>query len=606
MWPSLRRAARSKNVSHVFPVCSGSMDSKLTGGGLRDSGCQLLSQVLPLGYPESVFPTIRRFSADSRERLTNSKLCDELPGHEAADQPDHNFDHNDEPSHANVTVEASKKPSGTKASISRSWSSNMDHGADLKSRHRTHRPYLFQPVLDTPSDALVTMLDRWIGDGNQLEINEVLLVLFHLKKQKLYGKALKFLGWIEGRKLLKFEEREYACLLDLTARNSGIEKAQKYLARVPKPFRNELLYETLLVSCVRVSDIQKAEEVFREIRNLSLPLTVSACNQMILLYKRVARNKVIDILMLMEKENIKPSPFTYKLIIDLKGRSNDMSGVELVLNEMKASGVELDFATRSMVARFYIYGGLTEKAEAVIREMEMGYIKDKRHAIRSLLHLYADLSKPGEVARIWKLCTEPNREDFLAAIEAWGKLGCIEQAEKTFEAMLETTRKVSSRYYNVMLSVYAENKLMAKGKEFVERMSSDGCPNSPVTWEVLIKLYVNSGEVGKADSFLLKVTEENPDRRPTYGSYIYLLRAYAENGDIHNAEKIFDRLKKVDYPGRKPPYDMLLEAYVNAKVRPHGFRERMRADGVHPVKIVIERLKFLDQLPKGGVPELEG
>uniref|UniRef100_A0ACD5TD62 Uncharacterized protein n=1 Tax=Avena sativa TaxID=4498 RepID=A0ACD5TD62_AVESA len=598
MWPSLRRAVRSKNVSHVFPICSGSMESKLTG-------CQVLSQVLPLGYPESLFPSIRRFSADSRERLTNSKLCNELPGQEAADQPDDNSDHNGEPSHGDVTVEASNKPSETTASLSRSWGSNMDHDADLKTRHRVHRPYLFQTVLDTPSDALVTMLDRWIENGNQLERNEVLLVLFHLKKQKLYRKALKFLGWIEGTNLLKFEERDYACFLDLTARNSGLEKAQKYLARVPKPFRNEVLYETLLVNCVRVSDIQKAEEVFREIRNLSLPLTVSACNQMLLLYKRVARSKVADIQMLMEKENIKPSPFTYKLIIDLKGRSNDMSGIELVLNEMKASGVEADFATRTMVARFYIYGGLTEKAEALIREMEMEYVKDKRHAVRSLLHLYADLSKPDEVARIWKLCTEPNREDFLAAIEAWGRLGCIEQAEETFEAMIETTRKVSSRYYNVMLSVYAENKLVAKGKEFVERMSSNGCPISPVTWEVLIKLYVNSGEVGKAESFLLNVAEENPDRTPTYGSYIYLLRAYAEKGDIHNAEKIFDRLKKVGYPGKKPPYPVLLEAYVNAKVRPHGFRERMRADDVHPVKIVIEHLKFLDQLPKGGVPELE-
>ena len=417
---------------------------------------------------------------------------------------------------------------------------------------------------------------------------------------------MQFVEWIESRNLLKFEERDYACHLDLIARNSGIEKAQRYIARVPKPFRNEVLYETLLVNCVCVSDIQKAEKVFREIRDLSLPLTVSACNQMILLYKRIARNKVADILMLMEKENIKPSLFTYKLIIDLKGRSNDMSGIEMVLNEMKASGVEPDFATQTMVVKFYIDGGLTEKAEAIISEMEMEYIKDKRHAIRSLLHLYASLSKPGEVARIWKLCTEPKLEDFMAAIEAWGKLGCIEQAEETFETMLKTTQKVSSRYYNAMLRVYAENKLMAKGKEFVERMSSDGCPNSPLTWDVLIKLYVNSGEVGKADSFLLNVTEQNPDRRPTYGSYIYLLMAYAEKGDIHNAERIFERLKMVGYPGRKPPYAVLLEAYVNAKVCPHGFRERMRADGVHPVKKVIEHLKFLEKLPKGGVPELKG
>jgi hypothetical protein len=154
------------------------MDSKLTDGGLRYSGCQVLSQLLPLGYPASLFPMFRRFSAESKERLTNSRFCDD-------------FDCNDEPSHGNVTIEASKKPNATKASMSGSWSSIMDHSADLKSQHRTHRPYLFQTVLDAPSDSVESILDRWIGDSTQLDRNEVLLVLFHLKKQRLYRKCLK-------------------------------------------------------------------------------------------------------------------------------------------------------------------------------------------------------------------------------------------------------------------------------------------------------------------------------------------------------------------------------------------------------------------------------
>lgn len=401
--------------------------------------------------------------------------------------------------------------------------------------------------------------------------------------------------WIDRRKLLNFEERDYASHLDLIARNHGIEAAEKYIERVPEAFRSEVLYETLLVNCVCRDDAQKAEQVFNEIRELSLPLTISACNQMLLLYKRVSRNKVVEILTLMEKENIKPSLFTYKLMIDLKGRSNDTLGMESVLNLMKENGFEPDFGIQTMVAKFYISGDLAEKAEEVINAMEV-YVKDNRHAIRSLLDLYAILGRPDDVERIWNLCTEPKLEDFLAAIKAWGKLGHIERAEETFDTLVKTSPKLTSKYFNAMLYVYAENELLDKGKKFIERMCLDGCPSGPLTWDAVVKLYVNSGELAKADSFLVNVTEDNPDRYPLFRSYIILLKAFAEKGDIHNAEKIFNRLKQTSYPARTLPYNLLLAAYANAQVTPYGFRERMKADKYSPSKTQIERLNRLDSL----------
>ncbi|KAG6521426.1 hypothetical protein ZIOFF_018545 [Zingiber officinale] len=50
-----------------------------------------------------------------------------------------------------------------------------------------------------------------------------------------------------------------------------------------------------------------------------------------------------------------------------------------------------------------------------------------------------------------------------------------------------------------MLMVYA-NKLLARGKELVNRMSESRYRNCPFNWDSLVKLYVESGEVEKADS----------------------------------------------------------------------------------------------------------
>nr|TKW31173.1 hypothetical protein SEVIR_2G087400v2 [Setaria viridis] len=511
---------------------------------LQDGGSRQSSQALRSGYSEAVAPSIRRFCSAPVGSLTNSKADGDPLYQAAADQPHDNSGCGSEPSRG----------------INAVWKQVMNHGPPKRGRRWKKLQGRDGPTEEEcnhekklPGSTLMTVLDTWVKVGNRLERNEALMVLLHLRKQRLYSKALKFMDWIERRKILNFEERDYACHLDLIARYHGFEAAQKYMERVPTPFRNEVLYETLLVNCVCQDDIQKAQQVFNEIRELSLPLTVSACNQMILLYKRVARRK----------ENIKPSHFTCKLLIDLKGRSNDILGIESVLNVMKDNDLEPVFATQTMVAKFYMSGGLTEKADEIIRAMEV-YAKDSRQ--------------------------------ILAAIEAWSKLGRIEQAEETFEALVKISPKPASKYINSMLNVYAENKLLARGKKFLERMCLDGCPSNPPTWDGIVKLYVNSGELAKADSFLVKVIEENPGRYPIFHSYVTLLKAYAEKGDIHNSEKIFDRLKRMRYPGRTPPYDLLLAAYASAQVTPYGFRERMKADNVRPNRTDIERLRRLGDL----------
>ncbi|KAG0542179.1 hypothetical protein BDA96_02G080700 [Sorghum bicolor] len=586
------------------------------------------SQGLLSGYSETVAPLIQSFYSTSVEGITSIKADGEVLYQDATTLPRDNSGSGGDPRHGSRPVTKRFKnygPNKRQGSSQKGYrhetklpGTGIDgfsqkgghHGTKLPGRDGSFqkgihhekklpdtgfKPFLFQTVLDASTSALVPILDTWLKAGNRLESDQVNMALFHLRKQRMYNKALKFMEWIDRRKLLNFEERDYASHLDLVARNHGIEAAEKYIERVPEAFRSEVLYETLLVNCVCRDDAQKAEQVFNEIRELSLPLTVSACNQMLLLYKRVSRNKVVDILKLMENENIKPSLFTYKLMIDLKGRSNDTLGMESVLNLMKENGFEPDFGIQTMVAKFYLSGDLAEKAEEVTNAMEV-YVNANRHAIRALLDLYAILGRPDDVERIWNLCTEPKLEDFLAAIKAWGKLGHIESAEETFDALVKTSPKLTSKYFNAMLYVYAENELLDKGKKFIERMSLDGCPSSPLTWDAVVKLYVNSGELAKADSFLANVTEDNPDRYPLFRSYVILLKAFAEKGDIHNAEKIFNRLKQTSYPARTLPYNLLLAAYANAQVTPYGFRERMKADKYSPSKSQIERLNRLDSL----------
>ena len=47
-------------------------------------------------------------------------------------------------------------------------------------------------------------------------------------------------------------EQDHAARLDLITKVHGIQKAEKYIENIPKSFKGELVYRTLLTCCVHL------------------------------------------------------------------------------------------------------------------------------------------------------------------------------------------------------------------------------------------------------------------------------------------------------------------------------------------------------------------
>ncbi|KAF5194380.1 Pentatricopeptide repeat-containing protein [Thalictrum thalictroides] len=463
---------------------------------------------------------------------------------------------------------------------------------------------LLKVLMAATRNSLDSELNKWDEEGKPLGRSEISLAMLNLRKRRWYGKALQFSEWLESKDKITYAERDYASRLDLIAKVRGLQQAEKYIKGIPESFRGEVIYRTLLANCVTASNLKKAEEVYNKMRDMEFELTAFSCNQLLLLYKKLDKKKLADVLLFMEKENIKPNLFTYKVLIDAKGQANDIGGMEQLLETMKEQGFEPDISTHSTVARHYVYGGFNDKAEAVLKDMEGSDLKKNRGACRSLLLLYADLGKADEVDRVWKVCDpNPRMDECLAAIEAWGKLGKIEEAEAVFNKMTKIWKNPSAKHFTTLLQVYANNKMLMKGKDLAKRMHECGCRIGPWTWDALVKLYVQAGEVEKADSILNKASQQN-QIKPLFNTYMHIMDHYARRGDVHNTEKMFHRLKQAGYVGRIRQYQTLLQAYIKAKAPAYGFRERMKADDVFPNKLVAAQLVQIDAFRKTAISEL--
>ncbi|KAL2323779.1 hypothetical protein Fmac_028158 [Flemingia macrophylla] len=472
-----------------------------------------------------------------------------------------------------------------------------------KSQGRQTESELFKAILNAHGLSVHSALDKWVEQGKELSRKEIASAVRSLRNRKMYGRALQLFQWLESKKKLEFMENDYASQLDLIAKLRGLPKAEKYIESVPESFRGELLYRTLLANCASQNNLPAMEKIFNKMKDLDLPLSAFTCNQLLLLYRKFDKKKIADVLLLMEKENVRPSVFTYRILIDSKGRSNDIAGMEQVFETMKVDGIEPDIQIQGLLARHYTSAGLKEKAEAILKEIEGENVKQNQWACATLLRIYANLRRADEVERIWKVCESKPRIDVcLAAIEAWGKLKKIEEAEAVFE-MVSKKWKLNAKNYSVLLKIYVDNKMLKKGKDLIKRMADSGLHIGPLTWDALVKMYIQAGEVQKADSVLQKAIQQN-QLQPMFATYMAILEEYAKKGDIHNSEKIFYEMRKAGYTSRISQFQVLIQAYINAKVPAYGIRERMKADNLFPNKTLANQLPLVDAFRKNAVSDL--
>ncbi|XP_050381682.1 pentatricopeptide repeat-containing protein At1g80270, mitochondrial-like [Argentina anserina] len=463
---------------------------------------------------------------------------------------------------------------------------------------------LFKAIMEFPGLSVHSALDKWVGEGNDLSRADISLAMIHLRRRKMFGRALQVSEWLEAHKQIEFTEKDYASRLDLIGKVRGLWKAEKYVEMIPQSFRGELIYRTLLANCVAANNLKKAEDIFNKMKDLEFPISPFTCNQLLLIYKKHDKKKIADVLLLMEKENVKPTAFTYKLLISAKGEANDIAGMEQVYKTMKAEGIEPEYTVKAIMARHYAFGGLKEKAEAMLKEIEGGDLKENLWACRALLPLYAELGQVDEVRRVWNACaSNPRVEECMAAIEAWGKLNNIEEAEAIFDRMVKTWNRLSSKQYAVLLKVYTNHNMIAKGKDLVKRMADNNCEIGPLTWDALVKLYVGTGEVEKADSILAKAAEKS-QKKPLFTSYMAIMEQYSKRGDVHNSEKILYRMRQVGYIARLRQFQCLVQAYINANAPAYGLWERMKSDNIFPNKALIGQLTRADPFKKTAASDL--
>ncbi|KAK1412819.1 hypothetical protein QVD17_34348 [Tagetes erecta] len=444
----------------------------------------------------------------------------------------------------------------------------------------------------------------WMGDGFPIERVDIFHTINRLRKRKFNKRALEVMEWVIRERPYMPKELDYSFLLEFTAKLHGISHGEKLFSRIPSEFQDELLYNNLVIACLDKGLIRLSLAYMRKMRELGHSISYMVFNRLIILHSSPTRRKSIPkILTQMRADKVAPHVSTYNILLKMEANQHNIEGLLKVFGDMKRANVDPNEITYCILATAHAVARLYTACETYVEAIEKSMTGKNWSTLDILIILYGYLKKPKDLDRIWKIIQEQPRvksKSYVLVIEAFGKIGDVSRAEDLWSEMKSNEELVSTEQFNSLISVYCRHGFVSKATGLYREMDKHGCKANSITFRHLAVGCFKSGlkaETLKTLDMGMDLTTSTSVKKstPWLETTFLLVDLFAEYGDVENAEKLFDELKKANYARYSFVYNALIKSYVKAKMYDPNLLRRMILGGSRPDSETYSLLKALEQ-----------
>ncbi|GAB4860160.1 hypothetical protein Ancab_011638 [Ancistrocladus abbreviatus] len=456
----------------------------------------------------------------------------------------------------------------------------------------------------TRGESVGCVFQRWMGEGFPVHRGDVFHAINRLRKLKLNKRALEVMEWVIREKPYRPKELDYSYLLEFTTKLHGISQGERLFSRVPSEFQKELLYNNLVIACLDKGVIRLSLEYMKKMRELGHPISYLIFNRLIILHSSSSRRKMIPkILTQMKADKVFPHVSTYNILLKIEANEHSIEGLVKVFGDMKQAKVEPNEITYCIVATAHAVARLYTVCEAYVEAIEKSMTGNNWSTLDVLIILYGYLGKVEDLERTWAVVQElphVRSKSFLVAIEAFGRTGQVNRAEEVWAELKSRKHVKSTELFNSIISVYCKHGFVDKVSVLFREMKLNGCKPNAITYRHLALGCLKAGltkeglktiDLGMKQSTSNRVKKSTPWLETT----LSMVEILAEKGDVENAEKLFEELKRANYIRYTFVYNTLIKAYVKAKVYSPNLLRRVVLGGARPDAETYSLIKLVEQ-----------
>ncbi|XP_019090518.1 PREDICTED: pentatricopeptide repeat-containing protein At5g09450, mitochondrial isoform X3 [Camelina sativa] len=300
--------------------------------------------------------------------------------------------------------------------------------------------------LRLPKRSATTVLEKWVGEGNQITVNELRDISKELRRTRRYKHALEVTEWMVHHEEIKISYADYASRIDLISKVFGIDAAERYFE-------------------------ERAEALFRRIIETDgLSFGAITYNEMMTLYMSVGQvEKVPEVIQVLKGKNVSPDIFTYNLWLSSCAATFNIDELRKILEEMRRDASSSEGWVRYIdLTSIYVNSSRLTNAESTTPvEAETSISQREWVTYDFLMILHTGLGNKGMIDQIWKSLRNTNQKlssrSYICVLSSYLMLGHLREAGEVIDQWKEskTTEfdaSACSRIFNAFQDVGLEEK----------------------------------------------------------------------------------------------------------------------------------------------------
>ncbi|CAN1330862.1 Pentatricopeptide repeat-containing protein PPR5 homolog, chloroplastic [Linum perenne] len=241
---------------------------------------------------------------------------------------------------------------------------------------------------------------------------------------------------------------------------------------------NVVTYNILLRACALARDVNRVNEMFKELEN----------------------------------STVSPDIYTYNGVMDAYGKNGMIGEMEFVLSLMKANRCRPDIITFNLLIDSYGRKQQFAKMEQVFQSLLQSKEKPTLPTFNSMIINYGKARQRDRAQDVFNKMNDmkytPSFITYESLIMMYGFCDCMTNARGVFDSMLESGKEVRVSTLNAMLDVYCMNKLHIEAHSLLQSAGGFGVMPDSSTYKLLYKAYTKANNKELVQKLLKRMEKD--------------------------------------------------------------------------------------------------